>query len=91
MELFEGNAAQFLAVLEALWDSSCRPLQTGTPDDPDIQEVAIELMSAGISILCGIPLVGSTLFLNEPLFGLSCSFNFLLHFRKWWLLRSSPQ
>ncbi|KAF7693959.1 hypothetical protein HF521_007712 [Silurus meridionalis] len=54
MELFEGNAAQFLAVLEALWDSSRRPLQTGTLDDPDYQEVAIELMSAGISILSGI-------------------------------------
>ncbi|KAI5094045.1 cilia- and flagella-associated protein 54 isoform X1 [Silurus meridionalis] len=54
MELFEGNAAQFLAVLEALWDSSRRPLQTGTLDDPDDQEVAIELMSAGISILSGI-------------------------------------
>ncbi|GAA6097241.1 cilia- and flagella-associated protein 54 isoform X3 [Tachysurus ichikawai] len=53
MELFDGNAAQFLAVLEALWDSSRRPLQTGFPDDPDIQEVAIELMSAGISILSG--------------------------------------
>lgn len=54
MELFEGNAAQFLAVLEALWDSSRRPLQTGIPDDPDVQEVAIELMSAGTSILSGI-------------------------------------
>ncbi|XP_047660100.1 cilia- and flagella-associated protein 54 isoform X2 [Tachysurus fulvidraco] len=53
MELFDGNAAQFLAVLEALWDSSRRPLQTGFPDDPDIQEVAIELMSAGISLLSG--------------------------------------
>ncbi|XP_053506290.1 cilia- and flagella-associated protein 54 isoform X2 [Ictalurus furcatus] len=53
MELFEGNAAQFLAVLEALWDSSRRPLQTGTPDDPDLQEVAFELMSAGMSILSG--------------------------------------
>lgn len=55
MELFEGNAAQFLAVLEALRDGSVRPLQTGIPDDPDIQEVAFELMSAGISILSGIP------------------------------------
>ncbi|KAF5908404.1 cilia- and flagella-associated protein 54 [Clarias magur] len=53
MELFEGNAAQFLALLEALWDSSRRPLQTGIPDDPDIQEVTVELMSAGVSILSG--------------------------------------
>lgn len=91
MELFEGNAAQFLAVLEALWDSSRRPLQTGTPDDPDLQEVAFELMSAGMSILSGIPPVRSTLYTNKPLFDLACGFNFLLWFRKWWLLRSSPQ
>lgn len=55
MELFEGSAAQFLALLEALWDTSRRPLQTGIPDDPDIQEVTVELMSAGVSILSGIP------------------------------------
>ncbi|XP_017572344.1 cilia- and flagella-associated protein 54 [Pygocentrus nattereri] len=53
MELFEGNAAQFLAVLEGLWDSSCRPLHTGMSDEPEIQEVALELISAGISILSG--------------------------------------
>ncbi|XP_060759219.1 cilia- and flagella-associated protein 54 [Neoarius graeffei] len=53
MELFDGNAAQFLAVLAALSDSSRRPLQTGIPDDPDIQKVAFELMSAGISLLSG--------------------------------------
>ncbi|KAI4876053.1 hypothetical protein NFI96_030101 [Prochilodus magdalenae] len=53
MELFEGNAAQFLAVLEALWDSSRRPLQTGISDEPGIQEVALELISAGISIMSG--------------------------------------
>ncbi|XP_036433426.1 cilia- and flagella-associated protein 54 [Colossoma macropomum] len=53
MELFEGNAAQFLAVLEGLWDSSCRPLHTGISDEPEIQEVALELISAGISILSG--------------------------------------
>ncbi|XP_072529245.1 cilia- and flagella-associated protein 54 [Salminus brasiliensis] len=51
MELFEGNAAQFLAVLEALWDSSRRPLHTGISDKPE--EVVIELMSAGLSILSG--------------------------------------
>ncbi|XP_066523856.1 cilia- and flagella-associated protein 54 isoform X2 [Hoplias malabaricus] len=53
MELFEGNAAQFLAVLEALWDSSRRPLHIGISEEPEIQEVALELMSAGISILSG--------------------------------------
>ncbi|XP_020307860.2 cilia- and flagella-associated protein 54 [Oncorhynchus kisutch] len=54
MELFEGNAAQFLAIVEALWDTSRRPLQTGMPEEPEIQEVSLELMSAGISILSGI-------------------------------------
>uniref|UniRef100_A0A3B4D9J8 Cilia and flagella associated protein 54 n=1 Tax=Pygocentrus nattereri TaxID=42514 RepID=A0A3B4D9J8_PYGNA len=62
MELFEGNAAQFLAVLEGLWDSSCRPLHTGMSDEPEIQEVALELISAGISILSGIPLHPSMFF-----------------------------
>ncbi|KAL0993745.1 hypothetical protein UPYG_G00113070 [Umbra pygmaea] len=54
MELFEGNAAQFLAIVEALWDSSRRPLQTGMPEELEVQEVSLELMSAGISILSGI-------------------------------------
>ncbi|XP_062373452.1 cilia- and flagella-associated protein 54 [Sardina pilchardus] len=53
LELFEGNAAQFLAVLEALWDSTRRPLQTGGPDEPDTMDVALELMSAGVSLLSG--------------------------------------
>ncbi|CAB1315777.1 unnamed protein product, partial [Coregonus sp. 'balchen'] len=39
MELFEGNAAQFLAIVEALWDTSRRPLQTGMPEEPEIQEM----------------------------------------------------
>ncbi|KAI1882318.1 hypothetical protein AGOR_G00249440 [Albula goreensis] len=54
MELFEGGAAQFLALTEALWDGSLSPLQTGAPEEPEIQEVALELMSAGISILAGV-------------------------------------
>uniref|UniRef100_A0A673X1P8 Cilia and flagella associated protein 54 n=1 Tax=Salmo trutta TaxID=8032 RepID=A0A673X1P8_SALTR len=54
MELFEGNAAQFLAIVEALWDTSRRPLQTGMPEEPEIQEVSLELMSAGISILADV-------------------------------------
>ncbi|KAG5267866.1 hypothetical protein AALO_G00226810 [Alosa alosa] len=53
-ELFEGNAAQFLAVLEALWDSTRRPLQTGGPDESEIMDVALELMSAGVSLLSGV-------------------------------------
>ena len=55
VELFEGNAAQFLAVLEALWDSTRRPLQTGGLDEPDLMDVAMELMAAGISLLSGTP------------------------------------
>ncbi|XP_076861097.1 cilia- and flagella-associated protein 54 isoform X4 [Brachyhypopomus gauderio] len=52
-ELFVGNAAQFLAVLEALRDPSRRPLSTGLSDEAEIQEVELELMAAGISILSG--------------------------------------
>ncbi|KAJ8249933.1 hypothetical protein COCON_G00231490 [Conger conger] len=53
MGLFEGGAARFLALTEALWDSSRRPLQTGALEEPELQEVALELLSAGISILAG--------------------------------------
>ncbi|XP_068600422.1 cilia- and flagella-associated protein 54 [Brachionichthys hirsutus] len=51
LSLFDSSAAQFLGILEALSDSSSRPLQTNTPDE--LQEVIIELLSAGISILSG--------------------------------------
>lgn len=54
MEKFEGKAAQFLAVLEALHDSSVRPLQTGMPKEFEVQEVAMELISAGSSLLSGM-------------------------------------
>ncbi|XP_057180735.1 cilia- and flagella-associated protein 54-like [Triplophysa rosa] len=53
MEMFDGNAAQFLAVLEALYDSSVRPLQTGMPEEFEVQEVVMELISAGITLLTG--------------------------------------
>ncbi|KAJ8245687.1 hypothetical protein GJAV_G00273400 [Gymnothorax javanicus] len=53
MALFEGGAARFLALTEALADDSRRPLQTGGPEEPEMQEVALELLSAGISILAG--------------------------------------
>ncbi|KAJ8374133.1 hypothetical protein SKAU_G00047130 [Synaphobranchus kaupii] len=53
MGLFEGGAARFLALTEALWDGSHRPLQTGLPEEPEMQEVALELLSAGISLLAG--------------------------------------
>ncbi|XP_016134498.1 cilia- and flagella-associated protein 54 [Sinocyclocheilus grahami] len=53
MEMFEGNAARFLAVLEALQDSSVRPLQTGLPEEFEVQDVVLELISAGTSLLSG--------------------------------------
>ncbi|XP_035384159.1 cilia- and flagella-associated protein 54 isoform X3 [Electrophorus electricus] len=53
MELFVGNAAQFLAVLEALRDTSRRPLPTGMSKEAEIQDVELELIMAGISILSG--------------------------------------
>lgn len=53
MEMFDGNAAQFLALLEALHDSSVRPLQTGMPEEFEVQEVVMELISAGITLLSG--------------------------------------
>ncbi|XP_059208284.1 cilia- and flagella-associated protein 54-like isoform X3 [Centropristis striata] len=53
MGQFDSSAAQFLGILEALWDSNGHPLQTRMPDEPDLQEVILELLSAGISILSG--------------------------------------
>nr|XP_055046418.1 cilia- and flagella-associated protein 54-like isoform X2 [Misgurnus anguillicaudatus] len=53
MEMFKSPAAQFLAVLEALQDTSVRPLQTGMPEEFEVQEVVMELISAGISLLSG--------------------------------------
>lgn len=53
MDLFDTSAAQFLGILEALWDSTKRPLQTRMPDEPELQEVILELLYAGISILSG--------------------------------------
>ncbi|KAM6983519.1 cilia- and flagella-associated protein 54 [Tautogolabrus adspersus] len=54
MGLFDSSAAQFLGILEALWDSNKRPLETRMPDEPELQEVILELLSAGISILSEI-------------------------------------
>ncbi|XP_068456804.1 cilia- and flagella-associated protein 54 isoform X1 [Clinocottus analis] len=54
MSLFDSSPAQFLGILEALWDSTTRPLQTRMPDEPEQQEVILELLSAGISILSGL-------------------------------------
>lgn len=53
MGLFESSAAHFVGILEALWDSTKHPLKTRMPDEPELQEVILELLSAGISILSG--------------------------------------
>uniref|UniRef100_UPI0009B47C99 cilia- and flagella-associated protein 54 n=1 Tax=Monopterus albus TaxID=43700 RepID=UPI0009B47C99 len=53
MGLFDSGAAQFCGILEALWDSTRHPLNTRRPDEPEVQEVILELLSAGISILSG--------------------------------------
>ncbi|XP_034034310.1 cilia- and flagella-associated protein 54-like [Thalassophryne amazonica] len=53
MSLFDSSAAQFLGILEALWDSTIGPLQTFELYEPVMQEVVLELLSAGISILSG--------------------------------------
>lgn len=53
MSLFDSSAAQFLGILEALWDSNKHPLQTRMPDEPELLEVILELLSAGISLLSG--------------------------------------
>ncbi|XP_025909263.1 cilia- and flagella-associated protein 54 [Nothoprocta perdicaria] len=55
MEMFDGPAAQFLAILEALSDSS-RPVLRPAPPVPDeieIRDVVSELFFAGIGILSG--------------------------------------
>ncbi|KAL7389232.1 hypothetical protein ABVT39_000211 [Epinephelus coioides] len=53
MGLFDSSAAQFLSILEALWDNTRCPLQMKMPDEPELQEVILELLSAGVSILSG--------------------------------------
>lgn len=53
--MFDGVAAQFLAILEALSDSSrgvCHPVPP-LPDETEIHEVIAELFFAGLEILSG--------------------------------------
>ncbi|XP_030309874.1 cilia- and flagella-associated protein 54 [Calypte anna] len=54
-EMFEGAAAQFLAILEALSDSSRRVLcpDTPPPDETEVRDVISELFFAGLEILTG--------------------------------------
>ncbi|NXS91707.1 CFA54 protein, partial [Jacana jacana] len=54
-EMFDGAAAQFLAILEALSDSSRPVLRPAPPlsDEIEIQDVVSELFFAGLEILSG--------------------------------------
>ncbi|XP_053298051.1 cilia- and flagella-associated protein 54 [Pleuronectes platessa] len=54
MAQFDSSAAQFFCILEALWDSTTHLLQKRMPEEPELQEVIVELLSAGISILSGV-------------------------------------
>lgn len=55
MEMFDGAAAQFLAILEALSDSSRNllPPHPPIPDESEMHDVTSELFSAGLEILSG--------------------------------------
>lgn len=53
MSLFDSGAAYFLGILEALWDTGWSLLQNRMPEEPDQQEVIMELVSAGLSVLSG--------------------------------------
>uniref|UniRef100_A0A8C0UUS3 Cilia and flagella associated protein 54 n=1 Tax=Cyanistes caeruleus TaxID=156563 RepID=A0A8C0UUS3_CYACU len=55
VEMFDGAAAQFLAILEALSDSSRNllPPHPPVPDEIQIRVVTSELFSAGLEILSG--------------------------------------
>ncbi|KAM8897416.1 cilia- and flagella-associated protein 54 isoform 3-T3 [Spinachia spinachia] len=64
--LFDSSPAQLLGILEALWDSTRRPLQSRMPDEPERQEVTLELLSAGISILSGASTTGESLVSLTP-------------------------
>lgn len=53
-EMFEGSAAQFMAILEALSDSNRRTFHTGPwSSDSDMVDVAAELFFAGKEIIAG--------------------------------------
>ncbi|NWX28772.1 CFA54 protein, partial [Notiomystis cincta] len=55
VEMFDSAAAQFLAILEALYDSSrsLLPPHPPVPDGVEIRDVTSELFSAGLEILSG--------------------------------------
>uniref|UniRef100_A0A669PSC6 Cilia and flagella associated protein 54 n=1 Tax=Phasianus colchicus TaxID=9054 RepID=A0A669PSC6_PHACC len=72
-EMFDGSAAQFLAILEALSDSSRRVLHPTppVPDEPEIHDVISELFFAGLEILSVLSKLDLKL---EKSFGLNNSF-----------------
>lgn len=51
--LFDCGAASFLGILEALWDAGWGPLQNKMPEEPDQQDVLVDLLSAGVRVLSG--------------------------------------
>uniref|UniRef100_A0A803VDE5 Cilia and flagella associated protein 54 n=1 Tax=Ficedula albicollis TaxID=59894 RepID=A0A803VDE5_FICAL len=53
VEMFDGAAAQFLAILEALSDNSRNLFPPHPPDEIEIRVVTSELFSAGLEILSG--------------------------------------
>ncbi|KAM4902054.1 cilia- and flagella-associated protein 54 [Sylvia borin] len=55
VEMFDGEAAQFLAILEALSDSNRNllPPHPPVPDETEMRDVTSELFSAGLEILSG--------------------------------------
>ncbi|XP_042201535.1 cilia- and flagella-associated protein 54 [Callorhinchus milii] len=54
-EMFDGSAAQFLAILEAVTNSYRRVLHTGPPlpAETEVYDVLMELILAGVEILAG--------------------------------------
>ncbi|NXN04609.1 CFA54 protein, partial [Sylvia borin] len=55
VEMFDGEAAQFLAILEALSDNNRNllPPHPPVPDETEMRDVTSELFSAGLEILSG--------------------------------------
>ncbi|NXK70487.1 CFA54 protein, partial [Sylvietta virens] len=64
VEMFDGAAAQFLAILEALSDSSrtLLPPHPPAPDEIEIRDVTSELFSSGLEILSGNSLKKENIF-----------------------------
>ena len=54
--MFKGKAAQFLAIMECLFDPSCRPLERVAPhpvtdlDNDTVSDVFHEVVTAGVEL-----------------------------------------